>query len=455
MGYKCTPQLIGLVRGEPKPGAKHRANGRDMAREAGNERYSKSETLDRSRSTQNEYEGFKSGGKCWDAMCADADAYRSVFTDKNGKTHSRALKCDAVIGWAVIFNPPADMTVGWTQDDYEKFYKDSFDVLNHIQPKLFREENVRMKAKHRDEGMPNCYHVYGEHLHLFGNAKDEDGHYCGNLIDAKLMVEINKAYPSMMRKRGWELDDLDITDFERCATDAQYREERNAKSRQKGRSVNKYLDDLREHEANVNLGIELEDARIAEELEISEARVEMVAEQYEAYEKLKAELAEERKEADEKLQAELAEERKKADAEIDHKMANAKMNEDAAVKRNRQSREEKALWDAQKAQEEAEIKNRNKESLKMHKDLKRAFMGIEYINELYSRLMRMANNYDKRSAEKAGRIRQDAESLHANAVFVKNVVDNPKYDPLKAVQATASAVTENDNAKRFNKGMEL
>lgn len=33
MSFKCAPQIIGLVRGEPKPGQKHRANGRAIVAE--------------------------------------------------------------------------------------------------------------------------------------------------------------------------------------------------------------------------------------------------------------------------------------------------------------------------------------------------------------------------------------------------------------------------------------
>ena len=42
MGWKCLPQVTGLVRGEPKPGAKHRSNGAAICGEAGKERHSAS-----------------------------------------------------------------------------------------------------------------------------------------------------------------------------------------------------------------------------------------------------------------------------------------------------------------------------------------------------------------------------------------------------------------------------
>ena len=66
MGWKCTPQLTGLVRGEPKPGQKHRSNVKAIAAEAGKERVSNSDTLDRDRTHLNRYTGFSSGFECAD-----------------------------------------------------------------------------------------------------------------------------------------------------------------------------------------------------------------------------------------------------------------------------------------------------------------------------------------------------------------------------------------------------
>lgn len=251
MGYKCAPQITGLVRGEPKPGAKHRASGEAIAKEAGNERYSRSETLDRTRSCLNEYSGFCSGGMCWSAMEKQAEEYRMEVKQKNGSIATRGLRKDAVIGWALIFNPPAEMTIGWSKDDYDKFYADSFDVMEAIEPRLFRRENIRMTARHRDEGYENENGEYGEHIHNIGDAIDSEGRYCGNLVDARLCVRINENYPCMMREKGWDLDDLDRTDFSRMGKnengiykDPEYRAERIAKKKSSGRSVNKYVADI-------------------------------------------------------------------------------------------------------------------------------------------------------------------------------------------------------------------
>lgn len=248
MGYKCTPQLIGLVRGTPK--GKHRANGGKICREFGDGRFSNSDTLDRTRSHLNAYAGrsesgnvYHTGQDCWDDLKAKAEAYRIKGKAKDGSETSRGLRKDAVIGYAGIFNPPDEMCVGWDRATYNKFYTDSFDVLGEIEPRLFRRQNIKMITKHRDEGLPDENGNYGEHAHFAGIPLDENGRYCGNLLDAKLLSAINREYPRKMRERGWELDDLDTTDWERYKADAEYREERKAKRKNSGKSVNEYIAD--------------------------------------------------------------------------------------------------------------------------------------------------------------------------------------------------------------------
>lgn len=248
MGFLCTPQIMGLTRDGPKQKKnggkqKHRAAGKAILAEAGKERFSASETLDRTRSGDNSYTGYDSGFACWDDMCREADAYRVPTKLRNGEMAERGLRKDAVIGYAIIFNPPSEMTVGWTQDDYKRFYDDSWACLCEIQPDLFSDDNIRMDAVHRDEGRLIDDGSFSEHLHRFGVPKGRDGKYCGNKIDARLLITINERYPAMMRAKGWKLDDLQTTDWERMKTDEEYRQSWNDKRRERGRSVNKYLRD--------------------------------------------------------------------------------------------------------------------------------------------------------------------------------------------------------------------
>lgn len=240
MGHKCAPQLIGLVRGTAH--GKHRANGKWICAEAGKERISQSETLDRTRSHLNQYGGITdSGFELWDKLMEEAESYEAPVTMKSGKKVTRKLRSDAVIGYSVIINPPDEMCEGWDAGTYKKFYNDSMSTLWKIEPRLFRPDNIRMTAKHRDEGLCHEDGSYGENAHFVGVPRDKDGRYCGNLISTKLYGEINRRYPAMMRAKGWDLDDLDVIDLERYHNDEAYKAERKAKYQENGLSVNKYI----------------------------------------------------------------------------------------------------------------------------------------------------------------------------------------------------------------------
>ena len=121
-------------------------------------------------------------------------------------------------------------------------------------------------------------HKYG------GIPKDKKGNYCGNKIDAKLLVEINKNYPKMMREKGWDIEDLDCTDWDRCKTDEAYRNERKSK-RKSGKSVNNYIADKMREQIQENESMsEIMCSAILDALEVTEEkdRLDALKEQIEA-----------------------------------------------------------------------------------------------------------------------------------------------------------------------------
>lgn len=238
MGFRMAPQVIGIIRGEPKGKGTHRAPGDKILEELGEERKSRSKTLDRGRSGDNRYAGYRSGAECWAALQAEADRYKTPVVLRDGRTASRGLRRDAILGVTVIYNPPAAATKGWTDADYDRFYRDCRAVMAEIEPRLFRPGNSRMLAEHRDEGD-------SRHIHEVLVPKDQDGRYCGHLVDGSTLARINQEFPRLMRSRGWDLEDLDTTDWPRYKTDPSYREIRDGKRGKNGRSVNKYLDDLK------------------------------------------------------------------------------------------------------------------------------------------------------------------------------------------------------------------
>jgi hypothetical protein len=234
---------MGLVRGEPKPSKagnhqrRHRGNGAAILREMGEERESLTLHIDPTLTPENVHGGYSSGQECWDDMCARAAA-GVPMTRTNKKTgkvtqYRRAVRSDAVIGWALIIKPGVDVTRDWSWERMRRFDNDAMEVLAQIEPKLFRSENVRMSVEHHDER--------GKHMHHAGECIDEQGRYCGSLIDQLLFQHLNEVFPKMMRMRGWDVDDLDITDYKRFPTDRAYARKRMARYEGQQLTTNEYV----------------------------------------------------------------------------------------------------------------------------------------------------------------------------------------------------------------------
>lgn len=286
MGWKCVPQVMGLVRGDGmrrdgKGQAKHRANAAAIVHEAfeiadredGHPipiRKSASDTYDRSRTPNNRYVGYQTADDVVAALEEEAAAQTVEVQTKDKKTgetviHKRPLRSDAVIGVAVIFKPPCSIARTWTRQEYDKFINDSLDVMATVQCggeadkktgklkrgqepcHLFRRENIIASAEHWDEGsLSEGEDVYTGHWHHIYKPEDENGKYRGNLIDPYFLSRLSAVYPRMMRERGWDIDDCDCTDWEKFNDDKSpenkgYKAKRKSKIRQGGKSVNKYI----------------------------------------------------------------------------------------------------------------------------------------------------------------------------------------------------------------------
>jgi hypothetical protein len=286
MGWKCVPQVMGLVRGDGmrrdgKGQAKHRANAAAIIHEAfeiadredGHPipiRKSASDTYDRSRTPNNRYVGYQTADDVVAALEAEAAAQTVEVQTKDKKTggpviRKRPLRSDAVIGVAVIFKPPCAIARTWSREQYDKFINDSLDVMATVQCggevdkktgrlkrgqepcHLFRRENIIASAEHWDEGsLAEGEDVYTGHWHKIYKPEDEAGKYRGNLIDPYFLSRLSATYPRMMRERGWDIDDCDCTDWEKFNDDKSpenkgYKAKRKSKIRQGGKSVNKYI----------------------------------------------------------------------------------------------------------------------------------------------------------------------------------------------------------------------
>lgn len=330
MSFTCAIQFTGLIRGESK--SKHRSNGKAILAEMGKERISKSVTLDRTRTKYNVYDQKNvSGCYAWDDMENRAENYKQEVRGKtkDGKEiiRTKGLRKDAVLGVAVIINPPYYECKNWSEKTYQKFYQDTQEILEVFKPDIFRKSNQIFGVEHRDEG----YNIHDKHKHLVYQAVSEQNRYCGNELDSKFLIDFNNFYPEQMRKRGWEMDNMDTTDWKKYQEDMEYRIERKAKSRNQGKSVNKYVLDkttksLKESTDNAEAITELVRQIQAEIAGLEEDKI-----------KLQADIEKQRREALRESETYKREQKEIIDAEI----LLYKQQQEAEIKKLKQAVEEK------------------------------------------------------------------------------------------------------------------
>lgn len=385
MGWKCTPQFTGLVRDEPKPKQKHRSNAERIIAEVGKERVSKSDTLDKNRSHLNRYTGFESGFECLDYIMNEADAYVQEVIGKGGAKYKRKLRSDAVIGYAIIYNPPEEVCKHWDDATYQKFYEDSRETMEQICPDIFRKDTIIMTAEHFDEGTILDPSKISRHRHDIGIPKDENGHYCGTKIDAKLYADVNKYYPRLMREKGWDIEDLDCTDWNRYNRDKDYREERKAKQ-QSGKSVNDYIakkmrEQMKENEVMAEdlqmllqdvLDKEAEFSTLAQEKAILEAEKEQIEAERERMQLERAEIS---KQKGDLFKAKLSQEKKEKEFQHKEDMLDAQKK---ALEQDRQSLE------TEKMRYKLELKSKFDEKYRKYKFAcdEKVRIALEKVNKL-------------------------------------------------------------------------
>lgn len=153
MGFQCLPQVLKLVRGDGmrrdgKWKSKLLANAAAITNEAHPIRdpedgypmpirKSASETYDKTRTKYNKYIGPVTADDVLEALDEEAAKQKvevHVKDKQTGETviHQRSLPSNAVIGLAVIYNPPCEVARNWMPEQYDKFITDCEEVMAQI-----------------------------------------------------------------------------------------------------------------------------------------------------------------------------------------------------------------------------------------------------------------------------------------------------------------------------------
>ncbi len=202
MGIKVGMPMLKLKRGAAS--GKHAGNLMKIAMEAGEERASKTRTLDSSRSDLNLHLGPYSKG--WDAVQAIEDEVADYEVEYKKTSHlGRGLRSDAAVAVAFIIKPDGEWINAQPREEQERFFSDTYEVLEELG--VVNEEYVRMRERHLDEAAP--------HEHIITMAYDKDGKLAGSrVVNLKTFGKLNRDYPKKMQERGWPVDELKAYDPE-------------------------------------------------------------------------------------------------------------------------------------------------------------------------------------------------------------------------------------------------
>lgn len=230
--------------------------------EAGEERYSRSRTFDRSRAGLNDYSGgmFSSGSEAFEHLqkaWAEADEVHRA----NSKSH-RGLRKDKDVAFALIVKPPAEWANEQDAETLDRFFEDFHDEMTAAG--IFKDENVLIRARHRDEAGEHEHYVFmldrtpegdlGDGLNYWFKPRRK-GDPKSSFHDA-----LNHDIPRAMQARGWDVAEstnedaydpqkaAEMTPEERDAYSAECVAKKKAKRH--GKSVNEYIADKRAEEAN-------------------------------------------------------------------------------------------------------------------------------------------------------------------------------------------------------------
>lgn len=191
-----------------------------VAREALEERSGQDPDIDKARSTENIYRGFRTAAE----LIAYSNHHIEQLRDRNG----RAIRNDAVVMCVTILKPPAAFMNTLSKSDQLRFLDDAEEGL----AKIVGKENIKASATHFDE--------LGAHRHVFHEPMTPDGRLCAKEVHGlKFFGRVNRELPALLRERGWDIDDCEMYDV----TKTDYENER-AKNNVAGRSSMRFKADI-------------------------------------------------------------------------------------------------------------------------------------------------------------------------------------------------------------------
>ena len=171
-----------------------------VAAEALEERRGKDPDIDRERSSENIYTGFKTAAE----LQAYSQDHVAVLSEQQRAAGGRSVRADAVVMIATVIKPPVVYMATLSREDQIRLLQDAKEKLEDI----IGSENVKSTVMHFDE--------QGGHLHAFWEPMTKDGRLCAKeKMNLKFFNQLNKEMPPFLRSRGWDIDDCRAYDAAR------------------------------------------------------------------------------------------------------------------------------------------------------------------------------------------------------------------------------------------------
>lgn len=207
---------------------------RSVAGEGLEEREGHDPDIDRERSQQNIYTGYRSA--------AELMEYSQKHVDQLRDARGRKLRADAVVMCATVLKPPAAYMATLPREEQLRL----LDVAEGVLAKIVGPENIKSTGTHFDE--------QGTHRHVFWEPMTKDGRLCAKeMHNLQFFAQINREIPAALREAGFEIDDCEMYD----AAKEEYEKEK-AKS---GRSSFQFKADAEKAKQELERQVEELDSR--------------------------------------------------------------------------------------------------------------------------------------------------------------------------------------------------
>ena len=169
----------------------------NVAKEALEEREGVDPAIDKSKTADNIYIGYRSARE----LMEYSEKHIEALSEKQKADGGKAVRKDAVVMIAGIIKPPRELMVQLSDEEQEMLLRNALDKISEI----VGHDNLKSAVIHTDERV--------KHLQYFFEPMTADDRLCAKeVVNLKFFNRINREVPEYLRSRGWNM----IKDCKAC-----------------------------------------------------------------------------------------------------------------------------------------------------------------------------------------------------------------------------------------------